>query len=182
MKRHFVILALLLFALCLSAQDNDSILLERTDMLKKEIGILKKNTRSLQVQINKIQKAHKADMQDTEAAVASLNAGIEETRKAIAELEKAVQKSEESSLEGLAVLGDWTKKMITVLAIVLCILFILLLIMVITSRSRLRKDFLKLEARVENVKESMEVKLNEALKKHEEDMLALTAQIEKGKK
>lgn len=182
MKRHLAILAGLLIALCLSAQENDSILLERTDMLKKEITVLQKKTRSLQAQLYKIQKEHKSDMQGVKDKIASLNAGLEETKAAIADLNKALQESEESAVQGLAVMGDWTRKTIAILAVVLGILFIILLLMVITNRSRIQKEYLKLEAKVDNSREALQVELNAALKKHEEDMVALKAQIEKDKK
>jgi len=143
--------------------------------------MLKKKNRSLQAQIYKMQNAHKADIQGLKDEIAAANAEIEETMTATGGLEVALQESEESTLEGLTVLGDWSKKVITILAIVLCVLFIILLILVISNRSRIQKDFLKLEAKVDNTKESVEQDLKEAMKKHEEDMLALKAQIEKGK-
>jgi len=181
MKRLLSLRVILSFAFTLFAQENDSILLARTDMLKKEIGMLKKKNRSLQAQIYKMQNAHKADIQGLKDEIAAANAEIEETMTATGGLEVALQESEESTLEGLTVLGDWSKKVITILAIVLCVLFIILLILVISNRSRIQKDFLKLEAKVDNTKESVEQDLKEAMKKHEEDMLALKAQIEKGK-
>ena len=182
MKRLLALLVILSFALGISAQDNDSILLERTDVLKQEIGILKRKSKSLQAQIYKMQNAHKTDMQLAKDEIAAANAEIEKTNANLGGLEKALQESEESALEGLAVLGDWTKKVLSILGIVLCVLFIVLLIMVITNRSRIQKDYLKLEAKVDNAREAVEKDLKEALRKHEEDMLALKAQIEKGKK
>ncbi len=182
MKRLFSLVLILSFALGVSAQDNDSILLERTDMLKKEIGILKKKNKSLQAQIFKMQKAHKADMLVTKDEFAAANAEIEETNAALVGLKQALLESEESTLEGLAVMGDWTKKVFTILGIALCVLFIVLLILVISNRSRIRNDYLKLEAKVDNARESVEQDLKEVLRKHEEDMLALKAEIENGKK
>lgn len=182
MKKFSITLVILSFTLCMSAQDSDSILLERTDMLKKEISSLNKKNNSLQAQINKIQKAHAADMQGAKDEIAAANGAIKENSAAVAGLEKAVQESEDSAVEGLAVLGDWTKKILTVLAILLCALFIILLILVITNRNRIRNEYLKLESRVDNVMESVEVELKNALKKQHEDMAALKAEIQKGKK
>jgi len=182
MKRLLALLVILSFVLCLSAQDNDSILLERTDMLKKEIGILKKKNKSLQAQIYKMQNAHKADMQVAKEEIAAANAEIEEANAALGGLEKELQKSEESIQEGMTMLGDWTRKVLTILGIALCVLFIVLLILVITNRGRIQKDYLKLEAKVDNTRDSLEQDLKEVLSKHEEDMAALKAEIQKGKK
>jgi septal ring factor EnvC (AmiA/AmiB activator) len=185
MKRYLAVLLILSFALCMSAQDNDSILLERTDMLKKEIGKLKKTSKSLQGQIYRLQKAQKAqnaDLQGVKDEISAVTAEMEELNTAVGELEKALQESEESAVEGLAMLGDWTKKMFIILAIIACILIIILFIMVVTNRSRIQKDYLKLEAKVDNTREAVEKDVREALKKHEEDMVALKAHIDKSKK
>lgn len=182
MKRILVSLIVIVFTLGLSAQENDSILLERVGSLKKELGLLNKKHRSLQAKYYQLQKAHEKDLQETKSKFASADESIERNNARTGELEQSLKESEEKTLESLTVLGEWTKKMILILAIVALILFIVLLILIITNRRRIEKAYTKLEAKVDNTKEAIEIEIRDVLKRHEEDITALKSAVEKGKK
>jgi hypothetical protein len=47
---------------------------------------------------------------------------------------------------------------------------------------RIRKDYLKLEAKVDNSKDAIEKEIRELEKKHEKDLAELRETLEKGKK
>ncbi len=182
MKRIILSLMALLLTLGISAQTNDSILIEKMDNLKKEIVLLKKKQKSLQSQVYQLQKAHKTDLQQAEEKFASTDEALEACNARITELEDALKTSKENTLESITVLGSWTKKVIMILGIILLALFIVLLILVITNRTRIEKDYMKLEAKVDNTKEAVELEVKEMTKRYEEDITALKALVEKGKK
>ena len=56
----------------------------------------------------------------------------------------------------------------------------ILLVLIITNRGSIKRANLKLEAKVDNNKEAIDLKFKEVLKKHEEDLAALKASIAKG--
>ncbi len=182
MKKIVLSLFILCIALGLSAQDNDSILIQKMETLKTEIGVLKKKQKSLQYQLNQLQKAHKSDLQQSEQRFATADQALKAADAKIAELEEALKASEANTLESITALGAWTKKVIMILGIVLLVLYIILLILVITNRNRIEKDYLKLEAKVDNTKGAVEKEIGELTKRYEEDITALKALVEKGKK
>ena len=60
--------------------------------------------------------------------------------------------------------------------------YFLHLILIITNRKRLNRDYEKLEAKVDNTKHAIDLEIKNLLQRHEEDMTALKAAVEKGKK
>lgn len=182
MKKIVLSLLILVFTLSLSAQQTDSVLLEKVNMLKKELTLLKKKNKSLQSQIYKMKKAHANDMEEAEKKFAAADDGIRKSELMLAELNQALKDSEESSLESITILGEWTKKTIMIIAIVAVLLFLLLLLLIITNRRRIEGDYVKLEAKVDNAREAIDLEIKDVLKRYEEDITALKAVVEKGKK
>ena len=182
MKRIVVSLLVLLFTLSLSAQETDSILLEKVDMLKKELAVLQKKNKSLQGQVYKLQKGHVKDMDDAEKRFAASDEALQKYELRIAELTQAQKTSEERSLESVTILGEWTKKMIIILAIVSLALILVLLILILTIRRRIDSDYGKLEAKVDNTREDINLEIKNVLKRLEEEISALKTVVEKGKK
>jgi hypothetical protein len=182
MKRIFISLIVLVFTLGLWAQENDSILLERVDVLKKELGVLNKKQRNLQYKLNLLKVAHEKDLQETESAFTVVDESIESNAAKANELDQALKDSEEKTLESLTILGEWTKKAIMILAIAALVLIIVLLILIVTNRRRIEKDYAKLEAKVDNTKEALEIEIRDMLRKHEEEISALKSAVEKGEK
>lgn len=182
MKRILVPLFILLFALSLSAQENDSILLEEVKSLKKELGLQKKKTKSLQSKIYKLQKSLEKAIKEREQAFAATDEAMEKNSARTSGLEQALKVSEEQALDSRTTMAEWTKKMMMILAVVALLLFIVLLVLGLTNRKRIDKNYQKLEVKVDNTKEALGLEIRNAMNKHEEDHKALKAEIEKGKK
>jgi hypothetical protein len=182
MKKITVSLFILVFTLGLCAQQTDSILLERVDKLKKEVSLLKNKNRSLQSQVYSLKKAHAEDAGKVEEKFTATDEALQKGDARDDDLEKSIQASEDKSLESITMLGDWTKKVVVILAVVLVVLFLVLLILAITGRSRTGKEMKKLEAKVDKAKESIDLEVKEAIKKLEDQISALKEEIEKGKK
>jgi len=182
MRRIIFSLFILLFSLGISAQESDSILIEKVDILKKEFGTLKKKNKSLQYQIHKLQKAHQTDVEEVTKKFDAADEALEKSNTNIAGLTEDLKASEKNALESLTVLGEWTKKMIMVLAIIALVLILVLFVLVITNRRRIEGDYKKLEARVDSTKEAIDLEIKDVKTRHEGDIAALKDTIEKGKK
>lgn len=186
MKKIIVALIVLLITLSISAQENDSILLEEVKSLKKELGLLKKKDRSLQSQIYQqkkaFEKAFEKALKNVEQEFAARDESLGKNSARTSELEQVLKVSEEKARTDRTEMAEWTKKMMMILVMVALLFFIVLLILVITNRRRIEKDYLKLEAKVENTREAIDMEIKNILKKHEEDITALKDTAAKGKK
>jgi hypothetical protein len=182
MKKILISLLILVFTLGLSAQERDSLLLEEVEKLKKELIVLKKKNKHLHAKIHKLQKAHEKDLQEAEAKFASTDEALERNSAGLDKQAAALESSEEKTLESLTVLGEWTKKVIMILAIITLVLLILLLILVISNRQATRKGLQELEAKVDSTKDAIEREIKDVLTRHEEDIAALKTSVEKGGK
>jgi len=182
MKRIIFSLFILLFFLGISAQESDSILLEKVDILKKELGTLQKKNKSLQYRIYKLQKAHQTDVEEVTKKLEAADEALEKNNTDISRLAEDLEASEKNAVESLTVLGEWTKKMIMIFALIALVLILVLFILVITNRRRIERDYKKLEAKVDNTKEAIDLEIKNVLMRHEGDITALKDAIEKGKK
>jgi len=182
MKKIFLLLLSGLFCLAVSAQTTDSTLIKEIEFIKKEITELKRSGYNHNAMISKLKKTHQEDM---ESVSAKLNENSEKNAAAdsrLNELKAALDEHMNSSGARIDALEKWTKQMVLIQFILLGILFIILLILIITNRQRIKKEFIKLETKVDNVKESMEVELNQLMKKHEDDLTAIKKDLEDKKK
>jgi hypothetical protein len=182
MKRTILSLLILVFTMGLFAQETDSLLLEKVNMLKSELTLIKKKNKSLQAHIYKLQKAHAKDLEETEKKFVTAENTLQKYEQMLAELDQSIKDSEENTLESVTVLGEWTKKMHMILAISVALLFIVLLILIITNRRGIKRDIVKLEDKVDNTKEAVDIEIKDMLKRYEEDIAALKVVVEKGKK
>ena len=182
MKRILVSLFILVFTLGLSAQEMDSLLLEEVEQLKKELTVLKKKNRNLQAKLAKLQKVHEKDLQEAEMKLTSTDEALQKTDARLDEQADALKASEDNTLESLTVLGEWTKKTIMILAVITLVLLILPLILVISNRSRIKKDYIQLESKVDNARDAIEKEIKDVLTRHDEDIAALKTSVEKGMK
>ncbi len=182
MKRILITFLILALSLGLWAQQSDSILLQRVDVLKKELGVLKKQNQNLQARLSKLQKTYQNDLDKTNKKITDADAATQQIRSRTDELEHSLKESEEKALESVTILGDWTKKMILILAIIAVALFLILLIFVLANRRKILANYQKLEAKVDNTKELIDKQISDVLQRNEEDITALKALIEKDKK
>jgi lipopolysaccharide export LptBFGC system permease protein LptF len=182
MKRILIASIILAMALSASAGENDSILLQRVDVLKKEVGALKKQNQNLQARVSQLQKSHQKDLDETHKKQASTDEAIGTINATTTDLEQSIKESGERAMDSVTILGKWTRKMLTVLAVIAVVLFAILLILVLANRKRILGDYTKLEAKVDNTRESVEKQIRDVLKQHEEDIRDLKTLVEKGKK
>ncbi len=182
MKKIIFSLLILVFTLSLSAQETDSLLLEKVNILKKELTLIKKKNKSLQAQIYKLQKVHAKDLEEAEKKFATSDDAMQKHEQMLAGLDQAMKDSEKSTLDSITLLGVWTKKTHMILAIAVAVLFLVLLILVITNRRRIGGEIAKLEEKVDSTTKAVDIEIKEVLKKHEEDITALKSVVEKGKK
>ncbi len=80
--------------------------------------------------------------------------------------ESALAEHQQSSYDRIGILEVWTNKKKMILIIIFGMLFAILLILVLLTRSAVKKSFLKLEARVENIKEEHAIAHKELEKKY----------------
>jgi uncharacterized protein YoxC len=150
MKKLIVFLIVCLAGLSISAQVPDSVMIQE---LQKEVKMLKKQTKSLKYQINTLKKQHQEDLEKTKTALDE-NAG--KVGGLMSELDgtnETLAGHQQQSEDRFAALEAWTKQMVMILFIVFGVLFVVLLVLVLLNRSAVKKNFTKLEAKVENVKE-----------------------------
>lgn len=182
MKKILISLIVVAVVTGLSAQDTDSLLLVKFEMLKKELVVLKKNNKTLQARIYTLKNSHARDIQEIKETLEASEKSLQQIEQKIEGLTGEIQQAEASSMEGISTLGAWTKKMIMILTIAVAVLFLVLLVLVITNRRRIEGDYRKLEAKVDNTKEAIDLEIKDVLKRHEEDIVALKAGADKNKK
>ena len=110
MKRILVPCFVLMFTVGLSAQENDSILLEKVKNLKTELSILKKKQKNLQSKVYQLQKVHEADQKKADEALAATDEAIENSNAKTSELKQDMAASEENTLDSLTTLGEWANQ------------------------------------------------------------------------
>jgi len=176
MKKLIVILIVCVIGLNVSAQVSDSILIQE---LKKEVKILKKEVKSLKYQVITLKKNHQEDQEkirtvldENAGKIGALKSELEGTNGALAE-------HQQNSEERISVLEVWTKKMLMILVILFGVLFLVLLILILLNRSAAKKIFIKLEAKVENVKEEHALAHQEHEKKYMAELEELKKEIMK---
>jgi hypothetical protein len=182
MKRISVSFLVIMFTLGSYAQESDSLLLLKVESLGRDLQALKKKNKQLTSRVYSLQKAHEKDQQAANEKFAAAGEARKKNSTRLDEQEAAMKASEESTDESISVLGDWTRQVLMILAIVFSVLFLILLILIITNRRRIEKEYTKLESKVDNTKESIELDIKEVLKRHEDDITALKSLVEKEKK
>jgi len=128
--------------------------------------------------ISKLKKTHQEDLERVSAELNENGERIAAIDSKLNELKATLDEHMSSSGERIDALAKWTKQIVLILFILLGVLFIILLVLIIINRQRIKKEFVKLEAKVDNVKKNMEVELNQFMKKHEDDLTALKKDLE----
>lgn len=182
MKRTFLILLIGMISLAVSAQTADSTLLKEVELLKKEVQKLQKSSYNHNALISKLKKTHQEDLQGVSGSLDENSKRITEIDSQLNELKASLDEHMSESGTRIDNLEKWTKQMAMIQFILFGVLFIILLVMIIVNRQRITKLFTKLETKVDNIKESMDVEFNQLQKKHEEDMAALKKNLEEKKK
>jgi len=181
MKRLFLIMLSGLFCLAVYGQTTDSTLIEELKALKKEVVKLQKSSNNHNALLSKLRKTHQDDLKGVEADMNENSekiAGIDSKQN---ELEVTLNEHMKSSGERIDTLSKWTKQMVMIQFILFGVLFIVLLILVITNRQKIKNEFIKLEAKVDNVKNNLDIELKQLQKKHEEDLATLKKDLEEKK-
>ncbi len=179
------IIASLLIALCFclgaGAQESDSVILDAVRNLENEISSLKTGQRRLSSQLVSSSRDQAAALEETNAAVTENRQAIGETEAKVSALEQVVERNKGQADEEREILAGWTRQMLIILAAVFVVLLVILLILIIINRGRIKKDYLKLEAKVDNTRDALELEIKNVMKKHEDDIAALTASGKKPK-
>jgi len=182
MKKAMLILFLGLFSFALSAQTTDSLLVKEVEQMKKEISNLKKANSSLKAQISKLKTAFKEDVDEISGNLDDANNKVSANEAQInavsGDLSNQIGEVKTTSDD----LGQWSKKMFMILFVVFGVLFLVLLVFTILNRSRINKNYLKLDAKVDNVSEKFALELKELETKHNEDLDALKKELQEKKK
>lgn len=182
MKRISLILLIGMIGFAVSAQTADSTLIEEVKVLKKEVQKLQKSGNNHNAQISKLKKAHQEDLKSVSGSLDENSKKITVIDSKLNELEASLDEHVNSSATRFDNLEKWTKQIAMIQFILFGLLFIILLIMVIVNRQKITKAFTKLEAKVDNVSESLNAELNKLQKKHEEDLAALKKDLDDKKK
>ena len=176
MKQLISILILCLVGLHISAQDPDSVLLQE---LKQEVSMLRKQNKSLKYQVNSIKKQHQEDLEKLKMAMDENAMNTEDLKGKLDIYNDALAKHQQASDERFGTIESWSKKMVTILFILSGVLFIVLLILVLINRSAVNKSFIKLDAKVDNVKNEHELAHKELENKYMEELEKLRNEISK---
>ncbi|KPL12371.1 MAG: hypothetical protein AMS26_18190 [Bacteroides sp. SM23_62] len=182
MKRIIPFLLLFFFCTGLAAGQIDSTLYEELDKVKKEIMDLNAKVKRLNAADYMIQKDQKSALEELDTQLSGLKGAIDQAGQKTASLDQSLSAHQQDSSDRIDNMEAWSKQMMTILGMVSLLLFILLIILVFTNRKRIRKDYLKLEAKVDNTKDAIEKEIRELEKKHEKDLAELRETLEKGKK
>ena len=182
MKSFASLLFILCFCLSITAQERDSILVQDVEKLKKNVNSLKTSQKKLNSKLVSASKKQSTALEETSSAVAQNQKDIEEANARTSELGQRMDQKLAEANDSRTSLADWTRQMITILALVFLALLIVLLVLIITNRSRTSKAFRKLEAKLDNTKETLETEIRDVLSRHEEDLAALRSDIDKNKK
>lgn len=182
MKSILSFMIVLFFCTGLAAQVADSVMQEEVMKLKTEVSGLKSAH-------SKLNSKMAASSRKTNASVEELRNQTEANLKAsegnaagISSLQQALDDHRTQAAGEQESFGSWVKQMFMIIGIAFLVLFLVLLMLVIINRRRINRDYLKLEAKVENTKEAIETEIRDVLKRHEEDLSSIKASMEKGKK
>ena len=178
MKKLIVILIVCLVGLNVSAQVPDSVLIQE---LKKEVKILKKDAKCLKYQVSTLKKQHKEDLEKIKTILDENDGKVGNLKNELDATNGTMAEHKQSSEERIVTLEAWIKKMLMILIILFGILFVVLLILLLLNRSVVKKNFIKLEAKVENVKEDHALALKELEKKHVTDLEEIKQELAKKK-
>ena len=181
MKRTFLILLIGMISLAVSAQTADSTLLKEVELLKKEVQKLQKSSYNHNAMLSKLKKTHQEDLEGVSGSLDENSKRITEIDSQLNELKALLDEHVNESGTRIDNLEKWTKQIAMIQFILFGVLFIILLVLIIVNRQRNTKLFTKLEAKVDKIKESMDVEFNQLQKKHEEDMAALKKNLEEKK-
>ncbi len=182
MKRIIPLLLLFFFCAGLTAQQIDSTLYQEIDKVKKEIVNLQAKVKRLNAADYMIQKDQQSALEELNDQLAELKNAIDQSNQKTADLEQSLSAHQQDSTTRIDSMEAWFRQMMTIVGLVSLLLFILLIILVLSNRKRIRKEYQKLEAKVDNAKDAMEKKIGELEKKHEKDLADLKVALEKGKK
>jgi Na+-transporting methylmalonyl-CoA/oxaloacetate decarboxylase gamma subunit len=182
MKTLMSFVVILVFCTGLAAQETDSVMLEKVMKLKTEVSKLKAGQKKLNAKVWASSKETDAALEETAEKITGNKEAIDQLKADLSGLEKTVGANRQEAGEERTALGDWAKKMLMILGVIFLVLILVLLVLIITNRSRINKDYLKLEAKVDNTRDSIEVEIRDVLKKHEDDLASLKAAIDKAKK
>lgn len=176
MKKIIVLLFAGLFGLHISAQVPDSVLIQG---LQKEVKSLKKEARNLRYQVSTLKKIHKEDLEKIKTAQDENAAKVGDLKSELDATNETLTGHQQESEDRFASLEAWTKQIIMIVFIVFGVLFILLLILVLLNRSAVKKNFITLEAKVDNVKEEHALAHKELEKKYMEEIGELKKEVGK---
>jgi len=174
MKKLIVILIVCMIGLSVTAQVSDSILIQE---LKKEVKMLKKEAKSLKYQVITLKKNHQEDQEKIKTALDENAGKVGDLKSELEGTSGALAEHQQSSEERISALEAWTKEMLMILIILFGVLFLVLLILVLLNRSAVKKTFIKLEAKVENVKEDHALAHQELEKKYMAELEQLKKEL-----
>ena len=175
-KKLIVLFIVCLAGMSISAQVPDSVLIQD---LQKEVEMLQKQARSLKYQVSNLKKQHQEDLEKTKTALDENTGKVGGLKTEIDGTNETLAGHQEQSDERFSALEAWTKQMVMILFIVFGVLFLVLLILVLLNRSAVKKSFIKLEAKVDNVKEEHALAHQELEKKYLAELEEVKKQIKK---
>lgn len=164
------------------AQQADTILIKEVKALRTDITKLQKSTKSLSSQLSTLKKAHQEDLKSISGDLDEKSEKIAAIDSRLNELKASLDEHMNASGTKLDNLEKWTKQMAMIQFILFGVLFLILLVLIIVNRQKINKSFINLESKVDNMKESLNLEINQLLNKHEEDIKALKKDLESKKK
>ncbi len=183
MKRALISLFILAFSMNLFSQVPDSILTERIDKLDNRVMTLKKSTNSLSYRISILKKEHKQDLEQLQQELKTLSDQLTQLEVDLQELTEALTANLASTEAEIQSLRDWASTGLLWLAILFAVLFLVCLILIFVHRSSNKKNYLKAEAKMLNIGESINLEMKELRDKHGEDLQTVDkrlSDLEKG--
>ncbi len=181
MKRLILFSLLSFSAVACFAQVLDSTYIEQVEQLKREVAALKKSVKQLKNRDSNLAAKHKEDIEELSLKISESSTAVSDLGSEIETVRTTLEEHQKNSEDRFAANEKWIRQMILILIIVFGVLFLLLLIFVFINRSKINKAYIKLDAKVDNIKGAIELKINQLQKTHEDDLADIKKKIEEKK-
>ena len=178
MKRIITVLISLVVCLAVSAQVPDTLLVKQVKHLEKQAQKLQNSNWSLQKKVKQLEE-------NTDLIKKELEQGRASFEKAGQELEAvktSLSQHQADSDTRFTSLEKWSKSTMLWLIIILGALVVVLLVLCLVNRNKMHAGMMKLEAKVDNTRDALELEIKEVKKIHDTDLEGIKKAIDELKK
>jgi peptidoglycan hydrolase CwlO-like protein len=178
MKRIITVLISMVVCLAVSAQVPDTLLVKQVKSLEKQAKKLQNSNWSLQKKVKQLEENTDLIKKEMEQGRAS----FEKAGQELEAVKTSLSQHQTDSDTRFASLEKWSKSTMLWLIIILGVLAIALLVLYLVSRSKMNTGMTKLEAKVDNMRDALELEIKEVKKTHDTDLEGIKKAVDELKK